>query len=139
MSDFLINISSSKKYQLINITGQVLDCLKKSKTKEGFLIVFVPHSTCALIANEDEEGVKEDILERIKALAPDKNYQHNRIDNNAQAHIIASILGPSLTFPIKNGEIVRGTWQDIFLVELDGPRSLRKVVVKIIYNLTAQI
>jgi secondary thiamine-phosphate synthase enzyme len=132
MSDFLINISSSEQYQLINITDKVLDCVNKSKVKNGLLFLFVAHSTCSFITNEDEEGVKADVLERIKALAPPKNYQHNCINHNAQAHVIASILGPSLTFPIKNGEIIRGTWQEIFFVELDGPRDSRKIVVKII-------
>lgn len=132
MSDFLINISSSEKYQLINITDKVLDCLNKSKVNNGLLVLFVAHSTCSFITNEDEEGVKADVLERIKELAPQKNYKHDCINHNARAHVIASILGPSLTFPIKNGDIVRGTWQDIFLVELDGPRASRKVVVKIV-------
>ncbi|MFA6272793.1 MAG: secondary thiamine-phosphate synthase enzyme YjbQ, partial [Patescibacteria group bacterium] len=69
---------------------------------------------------------------KILTLAPEgEDYQHNHIDNNARAHVIASILGTSLTLIIEEGHLVRGKWQNIFFVELDGPRVNREVMVKI--------
>jgi secondary thiamine-phosphate synthase enzyme len=59
-------------------------------------------------------------------------WQHDRVDNNAQAHIKAAILGPSETIAVENGDLVLGTWQGIILVELDGPRARRTVSVRIV-------
>jgi len=128
-----IKLSTKGQFGLVNISSEVDEFVRNSGIEKGICYVFVPHATAALIANENESGVKEDILKRVLALAPDNiKYQHDRIDNNARAHIIASILGPGIFFPIAQGMLVRGTWQDIFLVELDGPRDQRKVVMKII-------
>ena len=63
-----------------------------------------------------------------KKLAKDKDYEHNRIDNNAEAHLLSGLIGQSKIIPIKDNNLVLGTWQQIFLVELDGPRE-RKIVI----------
>jgi secondary thiamine-phosphate synthase enzyme len=68
----------------------------------------------------------------IKDLIPEKDYKHDLIDDNAAAHLASAFLGQSVTFPVKNSRLVRGTWQNIFLVELDGPRSQRRIVVEVI-------
>jgi len=74
-----------------------------------------------------------DIVNKIKELFPlNAQYQHNIIDDNAHAHIASSIIGSEKIFPIKDGRIIRGTWQNIFLVELDGPRSQRRIIVEVI-------
>jgi len=128
-----INFSTDKPFALINITSDIENFVSASGVESGICFIFVPHATAALIVNEDERGVKEDILRRILALAPEtENYQHDRIDNNARAHVIASILGSSLVFPLFQGKLMRGTWQEIFFVELDGPREQRRVILKII-------
>lgn len=128
-----LKFSTSCKYCLVNITNEVQSLVKKSRIENGLCVIFVPHATASIVVNENEEGIKEDILNRILALAPESlDYQHDQIDNNARAHIIASILGPSVTFIIENGGLKLGTWQEIFFVELDGPRSSRQVDIKII-------
>ncbi len=127
-----IYVSSSKKRELIDITSQVEQAVRESGIKNGICHVFVPHATAAVIANEHESGLMEDILKALKDLVPpDKPWKHNLIDNNADAHILASIIGPSRSFPVEGGELVRGTWQNIFVVELDGPRGSRKVVITV--------
>jgi secondary thiamine-phosphate synthase enzyme len=74
-----------------------------------------------------------DILAKIEELFPQSGeYAHNAIDDNADAHVAASFLGHSRTFTIAKGRLTRGTWQNIFLVELDGPRSRREVHLQII-------
>ncbi len=128
-----ICFSSADQFELVNITAAIESYIKQNKIQDGLCLVFAPHATAALLANEDEAGVKEDILKRIMSLAPrQEDYLHDRIDNNARAHIISSIIGSSLILPIIRGELVRGTWQEIFFVELDGPRSHRRVILKII-------
>jgi secondary thiamine-phosphate synthase enzyme len=95
-------------------------------------MVSVPHATAAVLVNEHETGLLNDLLERIEALFPESGaYGHNAIDNNADAHVAAAFLGHTRSFPVCNGELVRGTWQNIFLVELDGPRSRREVIVQV--------
>ncbi|MCE4610496.1 MAG: secondary thiamine-phosphate synthase enzyme YjbQ [Desulfurococcales archaeon] len=126
-----VRVSTSRRFELVDITRKVEEVVERSKVKEGFVQVFVPHATAAIIANEHEPRLLQDIIEAIKTLAPpDKPWKHNEIDNNAHAHIAASIIGPSRSFPIAGGQVIRGTWQNIMLVELDGPR-VRRVIVTV--------
>jgi len=127
-----IYVSSSRRRELIDITSQVEQAVRESGIRNGICHVFVPHATAAVIANEHEYGLMEDILKALEELVPpDKPWKHNLIDNNADAHILASIIGPSRSFPVEDGRLVRGTWQNIFLVELDGPRGSRKVIITV--------
>jgi len=128
-----IYVRSRERIELIDITNEIERIVNESNVKNGVCIIFVPHATAALIVNEHESGLLTDIISKIKELFPlNGRYQHNIIDDNAHAHIASSIIGSEKIFPIKDGRIIRGTWQNIFLVELDGPRSQRKIVVEII-------
>ncbi|OGD86903.1 hypothetical protein A2Z23_01405 [Candidatus Curtissbacteria bacterium RBG_16_39_7] len=117
--------------ELLDITEKVEELVSASKISNGLCLIFVPHATAALYLNENEIGLKEDILDFFYKLVPPKAYKHNLIDNNAQAHILSSLIGTSITLPIEDGRLVRGTWQNIFFVELDGPRAHREVILKI--------
>ena len=106
--------------------------VRESGVKNGFCLVFAPHATAAIIANEHERGLVNDILRKIREEFPlDGKWEHNRIDDTAAAHLASAFLGAGRIFPVKDGRLVRGTWQNIFLVELDGPRSIRRVVVEV--------
>lgn len=128
-----ISVLTKNRYELINITKEVEKVVAESKIKEGSCFIFLPHSTAAIILTEDEAGLKEDWLKILRKLVEKEEFQHNLIDNNADSHILAGILGQGKAIPIENGHLVRGTWQQIFLVELDGPRT-RKVLTTIISN-----
>lgn len=81
---------------------------------------------------KNETGLKSDILALLNGLIPKgKGYLHDRIDNNAHAHLRSVVLGSSVTIPIEKGDLTLGTWQSIFFVECDGPRR-REVYVKVI-------
>lgn len=123
-------VQSKERYELINITDRVEAIVEKSKIKNGLVFVFIPHSTAGIVLTEDEPGLKKDWLDFLKKIVSGFDFLHNRIDNNADSHILSGLIGQGKTLPVENGQIVRGTWQDIFLVELDGPRS-RKVLIKI--------
>ena len=128
-----LTVSSSARQQLIDITRDVVKFVEDSGTSDGILMISVPHATAAVIANENERGLLNDILTKIRELFPQSSgYLHNRIDDNADAHLVATFLGHSRSFPIENNELVRGTWQNIFVVELDGPRSKREVHLNIV-------
>ncbi len=129
-----ITISTSKKQELIDITDKVNELVKKSKVKEGICNVFVTHATAAIIINENyDPNVCIDFLNALNKAFPDHaGYLHDKVDNNAGAHIKAAVLGPSETIPIENGKLKLGRWQSIMVVELDGPRSNREVEVRIL-------
>lgn len=126
-----ITVETEKKYQLINISALVEDAAAHSKVNNGLCLVFVAHSTAAIILTEDEPGLKKDWLKLFQKLVGNEKFEHNRIDNNADSHLLSGLLGQGKTLPVENGRLVRGAWQDIFLAELDGPRK-REIIVKII-------
>lgn len=125
-------VSTSSRFEVVDITSRVESVVSRSGVRNGLCLVFVPHATAAVIANEAEPGLMQDYIDLIKELfKPDAPWRHNRIDNNAHAHLASAVIGPSRVFPVIDGRCVRGTWQNIMLVEMDGPRS-RRVIVEVI-------
>jgi secondary thiamine-phosphate synthase enzyme len=101
--------------------------------KDGICVVSAPHATAAILVNENERRLIDDMLTKIEELFPSSaRYSHNSIDDNADAHLAAVFIGHSKTFPISESKLVRGTWQSVFLVELDGPRQRREVHIEIL-------
>lgn len=127
-----MDIQTAARIELIDITDRVRAAVKESGIRDGICVISTRHTTSGIIVNENERGLKNDILDMLEALVPEnKKYAHNSIDNNAVAHLRAALLGTSETIPVEDGHLVLGTWQSIFFVELDGPRN-RKVNIKII-------
>lgn len=124
-----INLSSQKKYELIDITEEVQKFAEKMDN--GLLVLFAPHATGAIVICENEPGLKEDLIEFLKDLFEKKGYKHDEIDDNAHAHIISSLIGCERTVLVEKGKLVLGTWQSIFFLEPDGPRE-RTVYVRAI-------
>ncbi len=128
----MIEIRTSKRVEVIDITSEVQKEVEKSGVKNGIAVVYTQHTTTAVIINENESGLKEDIVFVLDRLIPrGAGYMHDMIDNNADAHLRAIFLGNSIVVPITNGKLDLGTWQRIMFVELDGPRT-RRVIVKTI-------
>jgi secondary thiamine-phosphate synthase enzyme len=128
-----LTVSTREKYQLVDLTNEIEKVVSESKIAEGLCLVHASHATAAIICNEHESGLMHDILTKVRELfPPGAGYQHDRIDDNASGHIASALIGASCTFPIDDGRLARGTWQNVFLLELDGPRSRRNVTVRII-------
>ena len=128
----IISISTTKKQELIDITEQVAEIVKKSNIKQGLCSIFAMHATAAIIINENADpNICLDILDALNNIIPAGKWRHDNIDGNAASHIKSTILGPSETIPIKNNELQLGQWQSPMLVELDGPRN-RKIIITII-------
>jgi secondary thiamine-phosphate synthase enzyme len=129
-----MDIQTTTRTELIDITDRVRAIVKESGVKDGICVISTRHTTSGIIINENERGLRSDILEMLETLIPEnKSYAHNRIDNNADSHLRATLLGNSATLAIEDGHLVLGTWQSVFFVELDGPRN-RSVNVKIIMS-----
>ncbi|MGC8543119.1 MAG: secondary thiamine-phosphate synthase enzyme YjbQ [Vulcanisaeta sp.] len=127
-----ITISSRRRREVINISGKVEEFIKDSGIKNGLVLIFLPHATAGLFANEDEPRIRKDYETLFERLVPvNGDYEHNKIDNNADAHLLAALFKQFYVLPIVNGELVRGTWQELFLADFDGPRTRRIVLVVI--------
>ncbi|MDK2796212.1 MAG: hypothetical protein PWQ22_536 [Archaeoglobaceae archaeon] len=121
-----IEIRTTKKEGILDITTEV----ERSIEGSGVALIYTPHTTASLILNEAESGLLQDLLNALERIVPaNEQYRHNKIDNNASAHIKASILGNAVVVPFENGKLQLGTWQRVLFVEFDGPR-MRKVFVK---------
>ncbi len=129
----LLTINTKNKEELIDITSQVKNFVKRSKIKNGLCNIYVKHATAALTINENADpNILVDILKTLEKIVPENdNYLHNRMDGNATSHIKSSILGCSLTIPFENNSLQLGQWQGIFLVELDGPKE-RNIILNIV-------
>lgn len=127
-----IEIRSKETTELIDITREVKGIVSRKSVDFGVCVVFTKHTTTGIIINENEAGLKNDILKLLNELVPKgKEYLHDRIDNNAHAHLRAVVLGSSVTIPIEKSTLALGTWQSIMFVECDGPRR-REVCVGVI-------
>ncbi|HKM76918.1 MAG TPA: secondary thiamine-phosphate synthase enzyme YjbQ [Candidatus Bathyarchaeia archaeon] len=127
----IISFSSRSRREFIDITSQVVEIVQRSAVKEGICVISAPHATTAILVNENEQRLIDDMLAKIEELFPSSAlYSHNSIDDNADAHLAAVFIGHSKTFPISKRKLVRGTWQSIFLIELDGPRQKREVHIQ---------
>jgi secondary thiamine-phosphate synthase enzyme len=117
-------IRSSRRREIIDITDEIERIVEKSKVKNGLCLIFLPHATSAIIFEEDEPGLIEDMEKFLEKIFPRGiGYKHDRIDDNADAHLASGFIGQSRIYPVENGRIVRGTWQRALLIELDGPRN----------------
>ena len=129
MEEFFVK--TKRKFQVIDITPNVREIVERAAAQEGLCCVFIPHSTAAVTVNENADpNIGEDLQEALAKLIPEGIWRHDRIDDNAAAHIKAAIIGPSEMVPVKNGTLLLGTWQSLMLVEFDGPQE-RKVLVQI--------
>ena len=124
-----LEIQTPSSTALTDITDRVRQAVQSSGCKDGLVTVYSPHTTTAIIINEHEPRLVEDLLQSFKKLIPPgRGYKHDRIDNNAHAHILSSLVGNTRSIPIANSSLVLGTWQAIMFVELDGPRRRRASV-----------
>ncbi len=122
--------------EVVDITGDVREAVSSSGMSDGLATVFVVGSTAAATTMEFEPGLVSDFPEMMERVAPKSGveYEHQRRwhDGNGHSHVKASLLGPSLSIPVVDGELVLGEWQQIVLVEFDVRPRTRKVVVQAI-------
>ncbi len=121
-----ISFQSKEETEFIDITSEVERIIGKSGISEGIANIFSTHTTTAILVNENEPNIVQDYYDLLHSLVSGgREYRHDRIDSNAASHLRAALLGPSVVVPVEDGRPALGTWQRIFLVELDGPRRRR--------------
>lgn len=125
-----------KRLDFVNITGQVEDCIRESKVKEGLCLVNAMHITASVFINDNESGLHRDYAAWLEELAPfnasPDHYHHNRTgEDNADAHLKRQVMGREVVVAISDGALDFGPWEQIFYGEFDGRRE-KRVLVKII-------
>jgi secondary thiamine-phosphate synthase enzyme len=131
----VLQIKSKGEDDIIDLTKQTAKVVLDSKLTDGIVTVFVVGSTAAITTIEFEGGLAKDFPEMLSRVAPKEiYYEHEKMwqDGNGHSHVRASLIGPSLTVPFKDGNLILGTWQQIVLVEMDTRHRERKVVFQII-------
>ena len=125
------SVSTGSRMEFVDVTSQVQKQVAQAGIRDGICYVYNPHTTAGLTINEGADpAVQDDIVAVLKKIIPfDHPYRH--MEGNSPAHIMASLMGSSVTVFIENGRLVLGTWQKIFFCEFDGPRS-RKVLWKLL-------
>ncbi len=134
ISNFYLSFSTTAGTDAIDITRHVSDKVSEAGITEGHVLLFIPGSTAALTTIEYESGVIEDLKEAIERLAPKGIfYRHDARwqDGNGFSHVRAALLGPSLTIPIVDGQMILGTWQQIILLDFDNRPRKRRITGQI--------
>jgi len=125
---------TKNRRELINITGEVENCLKQSGIKEGLVLCNAMHITASVFINDDESGLHQDFEKWLEKIAPEKpysQYMHNSFGDNADAHLKRTIMGRGIVVAVTEGRLDFGPWEQIFYGEFDGKRK-KRVLVKII-------
>ncbi len=125
-----ITVRTSRREELIDITGEILDFVRESGVNDGKITVFIPHTTAAVTINENADPtVQRDIIYTLNKLVPKlPEYQH--LEGNSDAHVKSSLIGCSQDVFISDGSLLLGTWQGIYFCEFDGPRN-RTAILRI--------
>ncbi len=125
-----LTVKTATRAEFIDITGSVQSVVAGSGVERGICVVHVPHTTAGVTINENADpAVKADILDWLEKAVPRRGgYRHT--EGNSDAHIKASLMGPSLSLLVEKGRLVLGIWQSIYLCEFDGARS-RQVHVQV--------
>ncbi len=125
-------MNTRKQKEIVNITGEVQEIVKKSGVKEGMVLVNAMHITASVFINDEEAGLKQDFMQWLEELAPERpDYRHHQTgETNADAHLKRTIMGREVVVAVTKGELDFGPWEQIFYGEFDGQRR-KRVVVKV--------
>ena len=133
---FVLNVRSRNREELVEFTDLVNEKLRESGAKEGIVVLYVQHTTAGLTVNENADpDVPRDMLHALRTLIPQHGMGFRHGEENSDAHIKASLTGPSVTIPFKDGKLLLGRWQGVFLCEFDGGRE-RHVIMSVIQSVS---
>jgi secondary thiamine-phosphate synthase enzyme len=126
-----LQVETHRRIEFQDLTAVIQRLVDESLVESGLCYVFVPHTTAAILINEnDDRALHKDLDNFLQELAPrDREYFHN--DGNCDAHLKASLIGCSKTLFIENRRLVLGQWQGVYFCEFDGPRR-RDLRVKVV-------
>ena len=129
----IIRVQTGQREELVDITDQVEEAVRKSGIDNGLVSLYVQGATAAMMIQENwDDSVQTDVVNLLRKLIPRGVWLHDQQDGNGDAHLKAGLVGPSETIPVIDGKLGLSQWQNVFLCEFDGPRSERRVVCTIV-------
>lgn len=133
---YVLKVRSHSREELVEFTDLVNEKLRESGVKDGIVVLYVQHTTAGLTVNENADpDVPRDMLHALRTLIPQHGMGFRHGEENSDAHIKASLTGPSVTIPFKDGKLLLGRWQGVFLCEFDGGRE-RHVIMTLIKSVS---
>src|SRR5438094_1900881 len=127
---YVLKVRSHQREELVEFTDEVRIKLKESGAKEGIVVLYVQHTTAGLTVNENADpDVPRDMLHALRTLIPQHGMGFRHGEENSDAHIKASLVGPSVTIPFSDRKLLLGRWHGILRCELEGGRELRVVMM----------
>jgi secondary thiamine-phosphate synthase enzyme len=123
-----VTIATEKRKQVVDITDEINDLVKKTGVKSGLCHLYVTHTTCCLTTADLDPGTDLDMLDAYEKMIPKLKYRHPHDPSHVSDHILSSLIGPSVSIPIEKSSLVLGTWQRVVLIEFYGPRE-REIIV----------
>lgn len=130
-----LSINTRGRGDIIDLTREIEEVVRRSNIKSGIINVFSPGSTVGITSMEYEPGLKKDLNLLFDKIAPRETYYYHHEtwgDDNGSSHVLSSIFKPFYLLPVVDGKLVRGTWQQVVLVEFDTRPRNRKVIIQVI-------
>ncbi len=129
----IIKLSTHSKNGLYDITHEVQEIIEASEIRQGIASIYARGATAAIMIQENwDQSVQNDVITLLNRLIPPGIWEHDRQDDNGDAHLKAGLVGASEVIPVVDGKAGLSTWQNVFFCEFDGPRNGREVVVTVI-------
>lgn len=122
-------ISTHEEAAVVDITDRINDLLEEKSVKSDAATVCIHHTTAALTTADLDPGTDQDMLDAFYGMIPDLDYRHPHNPDHVPDHILATLIGPSVTMPVVDTNLQLGTWQRVVLFEFDGPRERNLTVV----------
>ena len=127
-----LSFETRARRELINITDRLAEIVAAAGIAEGFCLVSAMHITAGIWVNDEESGLKEDLMEWLDDLAPRADYRHHRTgEDNGDAHLKRTLVHHQAILPVTKGTLDLGPWEQVFYAEFDGHRR-KRVVVKVL-------
>ena len=122
-------MNTPKRKELVNITDEIAKAVAKSGIKDGFILASAMHITAGIFVNDEEDGLKQDIMAMLERLAPVGDYKHHQTgEDNGDAHLKRMLINHQVTLPITKGKLDLGPWEQVFYAEFDGQRKKRVIL-----------
>jgi secondary thiamine-phosphate synthase enzyme len=128
-----LTFNTRQRRELVNITDRLAEIVARAAVREGLCLVSAMHITAAIWVNDEEDGLKHDLVEWLEELAPARpEYRHHQTgEDNADAHLKRTLMHHQVILPITAGRLDLGPWEQIFYAEFDGRRN-KRVIVKVL-------
>ncbi len=122
-------IETERTGEIVDLTHKIEGVVHESKISNGIVHIFAPHATAVFALTELESNLREDIGDLLETITPKEGWKHG---GNAYSHLRSMLLPPDKTMPVRNGRVIRGTWQDLLFIEADVSGRLRKIEITVI-------